>query len=50
MLIILKNNMNWKEMVYREAIKEIKGIENRIIDMHEELIKDMKIVNPTGIL
>ena len=37
-------------MVYREAIKEIKGIESKITDMHEELIKDMKIVNPTSIL
>ena len=50
MLFILKNNMNWKEAVYREAIKEIQGIESKITDMHEELIKDMKIVNPTGIL
>ena len=50
MLFILKNNMNWKETVYREAIKEIKSIERKIIDMHEELIKDMKIVNPMGIL
>ena len=50
MLFILKNNMNWKETVYTEAIKEIKSIERKITDMHEELIKDMKIVNPTGIL
>ena len=50
MLFILKNNMSWKEVVYRETIKEIQGIERKITDMHEELIKDMKIVNPTGIL
>ena len=50
MLFILKNNMSWKETVYREAIKEIQGIEGKVTDMHEELIKDMKIVNPTGIL
>lgn len=50
MLFILKNNMSWKEIVYRETIKEIQAIENKITDMHEELIKDMKTVNPTGIL
>ena len=50
MLFILTNNMSWKEAVYREAIKEIQGIERKITDMHEELIKYMKIVNPTGIL
>ena len=50
MLFILKNNMNWKESIYKETIKEVQGIENRIIEMHEELIKDIKIVNPTGIL
>ena len=50
MLFILKNNMNWKEAIYKETIKEVQGIESRITDMHEELIKDMKIVNPTGIL
>ena len=50
MFFILKNNMSWKEAIYREAIREIQAIENKITDMHEELIKDMKIVNPTGIL
>ena len=50
MLFILKNNLNWKEVVYKETIREVQGIEGKIIDMHEELIKDMKIVNPIGIL
>ena len=50
MLFILKNNMSWKEVIYREAIKEIQAIESKITDIHEELIKDMKIVNPMGIL
>ena len=50
MLFILKNNMSWKEAIYRGAIKEIQAIENKITDMHKELIKDMKIVNSMGIL
>lgn len=50
MLFIMKNNMGWKESIYTEAIKEVRGIENKITKMHEELLKDTKIVNPTGIL
>ena len=50
MLFILKNNMHWKEVVYKEVIKEVQGIESKITEMHEELLKDMKIVNPMGIL
>ncbi len=50
MLFIMKNNIGLKELVYREAIKEVQGIENKIIGMHEELLKYMKIVNPIGIL
>lgn len=50
MLFILKNNMSWKEVVCKETIKEVQGVKSRIIDMHEELIKDMKIMNPIGIL
>ena len=47
---IMKNNMSWKELVYKEAIKEVQGIESKITGMHEKLLKDMKIVDPTGIL
>ena len=50
MFFILKNNVKWKEAIYKETINEAQGIESRIIEMHEELIKDMKIVNPIGIL
>jgi hypothetical protein len=50
MLFILKNNMTWKETLYKEAIKEMQIIENKIAEMHEDLIKDMKVVNSTGIL
>ena len=50
MLFILKNNMNWKESIYKETIKEVQGIESMITEMHKELVKDMKIANPTGIL
>lgn len=50
MLFILKNNMGWKESIYREAIKEMQSIENKIIEMHEEFLKDMSVVNPIGIL
>ena len=28
MLFILKNNMNWKESICKEAIKEVQGIKN----------------------
>ena len=28
----------------------MQGIENKITKMYEELLKDMKVVNPTGIL
>ena len=50
MLFIMKNNMGQKEVVYKETIKEVQGIESKITEMHEELLKDMKIVNPIGIL
>ena len=50
MLFILKNNMNWTEVVYKETINEVQGVKIRITEMHEELIKDMKIMNPIGIL
>ena len=49
-LFILKNNMCWKEAVYKEVIKEVQGIKSKITEMHKELLKDMKIVNPMGIL
>ncbi|GLJ06800.1 hypothetical protein SUGI_0048610 [Cryptomeria japonica] len=49
-LFILKSNMSWKESIYKEAIKEVQGVKNQITDMHKELVKDMNIVNPTGIL
>lgn len=49
-LFILKNNMSWKESICKEAIKEVQGIEDKITEMHKELVKDMKIVNPMGIL
>ena len=32
MLFILKNNMHWKEAIYRETIKEVQGIESRITE------------------
>ena len=50
MLFILKNNMSWKEAVYRETIKEVQSIESKITEMHEEIVKDMNILNPIGIL
>ena len=50
MLSIMKNNMGWKESIYKETIKEVWGIESEVTGMHEELLKDMKIVNPIGIL
>ena len=50
MLFIMKNNMGWKESVYKEAIKEMQAIKRKIVGMHEELLKDMNIVNPIGIL
>ena len=50
MLFILKNNMSWKDSICKEAIKEFRGIEDQVTEMHKELVKDMKIVNPTGIL
>ena len=50
MLFILKNNMHWKEAIYRETIKEVQCIESQITEMHEELIKYMKTMNSIGIL
>ena len=50
MLFIIKNNMGWKESVYKEAIKEVQGIEREVTGMHEELLKDMKVINPIWIL
>ena len=50
MLFIIKNNMGWKESIYKEAIKEMRAIDRKVTGMHEEILKDMRIVNPTGIL
>ena len=50
MLFIMKKNKGQKEAVYKKIIKEVQGIESKITKVHEELLKDMKIVNPTGIL
>ena len=50
MLFIMKHNMGWKESIYKEAIKEMQSIENKIFGMHDKLLKDMNIVNPIGFL
>ena len=43
MLFILKSNMGWKELIYREVIEEMQSIENEIADMHKEIFKDMNV-------
>ena len=50
MLFILKNNIGWKDSIYKGAIKEMWSVEIEITGMHKELLKDMQIINPTGIL
>ena len=50
MLFIMKHNIIWKESIYKEVVKEMQAIEKKIVGMHEELLKDINIVNPTGIL
>ena len=49
MFLVLKNNMGWKESIYKETLKEMQSIENKIVEMHKELLMDMNIVNPIGI-
>ena len=49
MLFILKSNMEWKESIYKGAIEEMQSVETEIVGMHKELLKDMQVVNPTGI-
>ena len=36
--------------MYKETIREVHSIESKITEMHEELVKDIKIVNPSRIL
>lgn len=42
--------MSWKESFYKEAIKKVQGIEDKVTGMHEKLLKDIKVINPMGIL
>lgn len=49
MLFILKSNMIWKESMYREALQEMQAVENKITEMHGEFLKDMSMINLTGI-
>ena len=46
MLFIMKHNMGWKESIYKKFFKEMQSIKRNIFGMHEELLKDMNIVNP----
>jgi hypothetical protein len=49
MLFILKSNMIWKESMYWEALLEMQTVEKRITEMHAEFLKDISVINPTGI-
>ena len=49
-LLIMKHNMGWKESIYKKVFKETQSIKNKIFGMHEELHKDMNIVNSIGFL
>ena len=49
-LFIMRHNMIWMESIYMEVFKEMQTIENKIVGMHEEFLKDMNIVNPIIIL
>ena len=49
MFFILKNNMGWKESIYKEAIEKMQSIENEIVGIHKEIVKDMNVVNATRI-
>lgn len=50
MLFILKNNMGWKDLIYKGAIEEMRVVELKVDGMHKELLKDTWIFNPTRIL